>query len=71
MACENCGSVDTSEDIMTREHTCLKCGHVSKGVVVNFLGTVPGVKNIRHQPGGDPFRPENKIYNQQDFDLLK
>jgi transcription initiation factor TFIIIB Brf1 subunit/transcription initiation factor TFIIB len=61
ITCEQCGSMDTSEDVLTREHTCLKCGHKSKGVMVDFLGVRPNEKIIRHSPRFKPFEIQTRI----------
>jgi transcription initiation factor TFIIIB Brf1 subunit/transcription initiation factor TFIIB len=60
-ACEKCGSIDTSEDTSNGEHTCLKCGHVSKGVLVDFFGTRDKEKAINPNKRIDPFQIQTRI----------
>jgi transcription initiation factor TFIIIB Brf1 subunit/transcription initiation factor TFIIB len=58
--CE-CGSFSTSEDLLTNEITCLKCGKVSKGEMIDFLGVRPDEKIIRHSPRFKPFEIQTRI----------
>ena len=60
MTCEQCGSMDTSEDLMTREHTCLKCGHVSKGKSIDFFGTTEKEKSVPRTKQ-NPFQIQTRI----------
>jgi hypothetical protein len=62
--------MDTSEDLLTREHTCLKCGHVSKGIPVDFLGVKGDEKIIKHSPRFKPFDIQTRIKKFNDQSLL-
>lgn len=70
MTCEQCGSLDTAEDLLTREHTCLKCGHKSKGIAVDFLGVKEGEKIIKHSPRFKPFELQTRIKRFNDPGLI-
>jgi transcription initiation factor TFIIIB Brf1 subunit/transcription initiation factor TFIIB len=70
MSCPECGSLDTSEDLSTRIHTCLKCGHQSKGLMVDFLGVGKNEKTIIHSPKFQPFNIKTKIRRFNDPGLL-
>jgi len=70
MTCPECGSMDTSEDLLTRIHTCLKCGHKSKGIAVDFLGVKANEKIIKHSPRYTPFKIQTRIRRFNDPGLL-
>lgn len=70
MICEACGSRDTSEDLETRIHTCLKCGHKSKGRPVDFMGVTPNDRVADHSPKYKPFDLSGHI-KRWDLGLLK
>ena len=59
--CEYCKSMDTSEDISTGEHTCLKCGRKSKGSVIEFYGVKNDEKIVRHSPYFDAFKIQTRV----------
>lgn len=67
--CE-CGSFSTSEDLLTNEITCLKCGKISKGENVDFLGVTKNEKIIIHSPRYNPFSIKTKIRRFNDPGLL-
>jgi transcription initiation factor TFIIIB Brf1 subunit/transcription initiation factor TFIIB len=67
--CE-CGSFSTSEDLLTNEITCLKCGKISKGEMVDFLGVKEGEKIIKHSPRFKPFDIQTRIKRFNDPGLL-
>lgn len=62
MVCEKCGSMNTSEDMSTREHTCLKCGHVAKGKSIDFFGvTSEKERPVNPNRREDPFKIQTRI----------
>lgn len=63
IACEKCGSPDTSEDLSTGQHTCLKCGFISKGVIIDFLGMSEKEKPINPRDITAPFSITTRIKN--------
>ena len=68
--CE-CGSFSTSEDLLTNEITCLKCGKISKGNKIEFYGVTENEKVIKHSPKFQPFQIQQRIKRNNDSSLLK
>lgn len=68
--CDDCGSLDTSEDLSNGELTCLKCGHKSKGHMIDFTGVRENEKTVKHSPRFRPFEIQPRIKKQGDISLI-
>jgi len=65
--CEKCQSMNTSEDLSTNKITCLKCGHISVGTVIDFFGTTDKEKLVTPIGRQNPFTIQTKIRNTKNI----